>query len=172
MPTFSEVERKPGVYRARFTKLDPDYRITDKDSGEELVRWRWVFQETADPTTVGEMDTITSTSFKPRTNGRRFLTGMLGREPVEGDDTDALIGQEFDVTYGPNQGGRNTVISVTKLYTAPRAMSASAEAQGFASGVARAGELKRAQEGETATFRGTEVPVTDPVAEGQEDLPF
>lgn len=160
MPTFSEIERTPGVYRARFVELDPDYRIIDKDSGEEVVRWRWVFQETADPTTVGEMDTITSTSFKPRTNGRRFLTGMLGREPVEGDDTDSLIGQEFDVTYGPNQAGRNTVVGVSKIVSRPPTPRQQVDT--LKAATANAAAQKAIQEGETATYRDTEVPVTDP----------
>jgi len=159
MPTFTEIERTPGVYRARFVNLDTDYRITDKETGEEVVRWRWVYQEVSDPTTVGEMDTITSTSFKPRTNGRKFLTGMLGREPREGDSTDALIGQEFDVTYGPNQAGRLTIVGVNK--PVPRA----------AQDVAGLKAVPTPAPAETATFRGTEVPVTDPTALPDE-LPF
>ena len=67
--------------------------------------WRWVFQELADSTTVGEMDTLTTPGFRTRSNGLKFFTGMLGRPPTEQDDTDTLIGQDFDVTWGPNQGG-------------------------------------------------------------------
>jgi len=107
MPKYTE--RAPGVYHATFVKLDTDYKLTDKETGEELTRWRWVWQEVSDPTTVGELDTITSTSFKARTNGLKLFTGMLGRAPKDGDDTDSLIGQEFNVVYGPNQNGRYTV---------------------------------------------------------------
>ena len=41
-----------GVPR-KFVKLDANYKITDRESGEEVTMWRWVFQEVADPTTVG-----------------------------------------------------------------------------------------------------------------------
>ena len=71
-----------------------------------MTMWRWVFQETADPTTVGELDTLTSPHFKARSNGLKLFTGMLGRAPTEQDDTDTLIGQEFDVVFGPNQAGQ------------------------------------------------------------------
>jgi hypothetical protein len=109
-------ERAPGIYRATFTALDLDYRITDKETGEEVRRWRWVFQETKDPTTVGEIDTISSPSLAKGTNGLKFFTGMLGRPPVpDVDDTDELVGQTFDVTYGPNQNGRLTIIGVTRV---------------------------------------------------------
>lgn len=111
MPVFKE--RTPGIYRAKFVKLDEDFRLTDRDTKEEVIRWRWVFQETNDPTTVGELDTVTSPGFRARSNGLKFLTGMLGRQPQEGDDTATLIGQEFDVVYGPNQAGRYTITGVS-----------------------------------------------------------
>lgn len=110
-------ERAPGVYRAKFVKLDTEYHLTDRDSGEDVVRWRWVFQEIADSTTVGELDTITSPGFRARSNGLKLLTGMLGRAPTEADDTDHLLGQTFDVVYGPNQNGRNTVTGVVRIAT-------------------------------------------------------
>ena len=97
-------ERAPGVYRAKFVALDTAYKITTRE-GDEMTMWRWLFQETADPTTVGELDTLTSPHFKARSNGLKLFTGMLGRAPTEQDDTDALIGQEFDVVFGPNQAG-------------------------------------------------------------------
>ena len=116
-------ERAPGTYVARFVKLDTAYEITDKDTQETVLRWRWVFQEVDDPTTVGELDTITSPSFKARTNGLKLFTGMLGRPPTDADDTDDLIGQVFDVIYGPNQNGRYTVVGAMKrggnVQTAP-----------------------------------------------------
>ncbi len=107
--------REAGVYRATFVKLDTDYTITDKDTNEEVVRWRWVFQDVKDPTTVGEIDTISSPNMAPRSNGLKFFTGMLGRPPTNKDDTDDLIGQAFDVTYGPNQNGRLTIVNVTRV---------------------------------------------------------
>lgn len=164
MPEYKE--RAPGTYRATFVKLDTDYPIVDRQTGEETIRWRWVFQEVADPSSLGELDTISTPGFRARSNGLKLFTGMLGRAPREGDNTDSLIRGVFDVVYGPNQNGRNTVINAFKIVDAParpatnnvRALAESAAAQ------------KALQEGEeTATFRGAEVPVTDPKAD---DLPF
>ncbi len=107
-------ERGAGTYRCTFTKLDENFVITDKETQLPVTRWRWVFQETGDPTTVGEIDTITSPGFKKGSNGLRFLTGMLGRAPQEGDTTDALIGQEFDVQYNLNRANNLAIVGVTK----------------------------------------------------------
>ena len=145
MPEFKE--RAPGSYPARFVALDTEYPITVRETGEEAIRWRWVFQELADPTTAGEMDTITTPGFRARSNGLKLFTGMLGRPPREGDNTDDLIGQVFDVQYGPNMNGRNTVVGATR--PVPRAAQNTTD-------------LKSVPAPETATFRGTEVPVTDP----------
>jgi hypothetical protein len=107
-------ERAAGTYRCRFVKLDENFTMTDKQTGEDVTRWRWVFQEVGDPTTVGEIDTISSPGFRPRSNGLKFLMGMLGGPPPAGFDTDTLIGQEFDVQYGPNQAGTLTIVGVAK----------------------------------------------------------
>jgi hypothetical protein len=107
-------ERTAGTYRCTFAKLDEDFEITDRTTGERAARWRWVFQETSDPTTVGEIDTLTSVGFRKGSNGLRFLMGMLGRPPQEGDSTDALIGQEFDVQYGPNRAGTLSIVGVVR----------------------------------------------------------
>lgn len=109
------IDRVPGVYRAKFTKLDLAFPVVDRETGEEQLRWRWVFQDVNDSTTVGEIDTITNRHFKQRSNGLKFLTGMLGRQPQPDDDTDTLIGKIYDVTWGPNQNGRNTIVAVTKV---------------------------------------------------------
>jgi len=111
-------ERAPGIYRSRFVKLDTDYKITDRETSEELTRWRWVFQEIEDSTTVGELDTISSPGFKSRSNGLKLFTGMLGRAPTEADDTDQHLGKVFDVVWGPNQNGRMTVVNVIRVATA------------------------------------------------------
>ena len=108
-------EREAGTYRARFVSLDTDFEITDKASGQPVKRWRWVFQETSDETTVGQIDTITSPGFNKGSNGLRFLMGMLGRPPTNEDDTDTLIGQEFDVQYGPNRAGNLSIVGVLKV---------------------------------------------------------
>jgi hypothetical protein len=110
-------ERTVGVYRAKFVGVTP-LTITDKVSKEEKEVWVWKWQELADPTTAGELDTITGNSFKSR-NAVKLFTGMLGRPPTESDDTDALIGQDFDVVYGPNQGGRLTVTGAVRPQGVP-----------------------------------------------------
>jgi hypothetical protein len=119
-------ERTAGIYRCRFAKLVEDYTFEDKKTGEEVTRWRWVFQETGDPTTAGEIDTLTSPGFRPRSNGLKFLMGMIGGPPPAGFDTNSLIGQEFDVTYGPNQAGTLTIVGVTRPNPTPVAAVAAA----------------------------------------------
>ena len=165
MPEYQE--RAPGVYRAVFTALDEAYPITMRETGEEVIRWRWVWQEKGDSTTMGELDTITTSGFRARSNALKLFSGMLGRAPRPGDNTDQLIGQEFDVVYGPNQNGRNTVTGATRpTPQAPQNVtdlrSASAELADQREARNKAADEKAAQEGETATFRDTEVPVTDP----------
>lgn len=108
-------EREAGTYRARFVSLDTDFEITDKATKEIVKRWRWVFQAVDDDTTVGQIDTITSPGFNKGSNGLRFLTGMLGRPPTNEDDTDNLIGQVFDVQYGPNRAGNLAIVGVLKV---------------------------------------------------------
>ncbi len=127
MPTYTE--RAPGNYRARFVKLDTGFELTDKETGEIQNKWRWVWQELSDPTTVGEMDTITSPHFRSRSNGLKLFTGMLGRPPQEGDDTDSLIGQVFDVQYGPNANGRFTVVGALKVSDKDALKAATAHAE-------------------------------------------
>lgn len=108
-------EREAGTYRCRFVALDEAYVITDRQTGQDVTRWRWIFQEVADSTTVGQIDTLTSPGFQKGSNGLRFLTGMLGRPPTKEDDTDNLIGQEFDVQYGPNRAGTLAIIGVLRV---------------------------------------------------------
>ncbi len=123
MATFTAADRtggggfqgKIGTYLCTFTELDEQYEITLKGTGETVTRYRWIFQKVDDPTTEGQIDTITSPSFKPQTNGLKFLTGMLGRAPVEGDRTDGLIGRRFNVTWSPNQAGTNAITNVVAV---------------------------------------------------------
>ena len=164
MPEFLDLERHPGTYRATFKALDENYPITPRTTGVEEIRWRWVFQNTdpKDPDPV--IDAIASPGFKQRSNNLKFLTGMLGRAPRVGDKTEDLLGQDFDVVYGPNLNGRNTIVNVMRVTpTAPQNVTDLREA------TAKAEAQHAIQEGETATFRGTEVPVTDPEAD---PLPF
>jgi hypothetical protein len=109
-------ERAPNVYRAKFVKLDTDYKLIDRESGEEVTRWRWVFEDLTS-NDFGDLDTITSPGFRARSNGLKLFTGMLGRAPTEADDTDQHIGKVFNVVYGPNQNGRNTVTGVVRIAT-------------------------------------------------------
>src|SRR5262245_17175998 len=113
-------ERAAGVYRATFAGVNTDFHMTDKETKEDMIRWRWSWQDVNDTTTVGELDTIATPGFRPGSNGYKFFSGMLGRPPTNEDDTDSLIGQPFDVTYGPNRNGRLTVIAVTRPTPAPQ----------------------------------------------------
>ncbi len=168
MPEFTDVEREVGTYRSRFVGLEEDYKITPKATGIEESRWRWVFQNTDPRDSDPVIDTIASPGFKPRSNGLKFLTGMLGRAPRVGDKTEDLIGQEFDVDWGPNLNGRNTIVNVRKVTpVAPQNVT------DLKTATDKAEKQHAMQEGghtvaaETATFRETEVEVTDPDA-----LPF
>ena len=117
-------EREAGTYRCKFVQLDEDFQITDRKTGEELTRWRWVFQEVGNDLTTGQIDTLTSPGFAKGSNGLRFLTGMLGRPPTKEDDTDNLIGQEFDVQYGPNRAGTLAIVGVLKVSANPTPLAA------------------------------------------------
>ncbi len=166
MPEFLDIERQVGTYRATFAALDENYPITPRATGVEERRWRWVFQNTdpKDPDPV--IDAIASPGFKQRSNSLKFLTGMLGRAPRIGDKTEDLLGQVFDVDYGPNLNGRNTIVNVRKVTpVAPQETMTDLKAA-----TAKAAQQHAIQEGETATFRDTEVPVTDPTE--TDPLPF
>ncbi len=115
MVKFNSTARAIGTYRCTFTLLDTEFTITDKETGKDKIVWRWVFQDVRDSTTVGELDCIQNPLFLQRSNNLKFMTGMLGRVPTEKDDTDDLIGRIYDVTWGPNQGGRTTITAVTRV---------------------------------------------------------
>lgn len=115
-------DRVAGIYRAKFDGIDTAFKVPDRDSGETVIRWRWMFTEVEprkDASINPAIDTITTPSLTARTNGRKFFTGMLGREPNATDDTDTLVGQVFDVTYGPNQNGRLTIVGVSRVIDGP-----------------------------------------------------
>ncbi len=163
MPEFTDVERHVGTYRSKFVALEENYPITPRATGVEEIRWRWVFQNTdpKDPDPV--IDAIASPGFKQRSNNLKFLTGMLGRAPRIGDKTEDMLGQVFDVDYGPNLNGRNTIVNVRKVTpVAPQETMTE-------TGAEKAERIHAAQEGETATFRDVKVPVTDPT---EDPLPF
>lgn len=123
-------EREAGTYRCRFVALDTEYKITDRQTGQEVTRWRWVYQDVRDDTTIGQIDTLTSPGFAKGSNGLRFLTGMLGRAPTKEDDTDYLIGKEFDVQYGPNRAGTLAIIGVLRVADPTPVAAVSAQHQG------------------------------------------
>ena len=165
MPEFLDLERNVGTYRSTFVALDEQYPITPRATGVEEIRWRWVFQNTdpKDPDPV--IDAIASPGFKQRSNNLKFLTGMLGRAPRIGDKTEDLLGQVFDVDYGPNLNGRNTIVNVRKVTpVAPQNVT------DLKTATDKAAAQHAIQEGETATFRDTEVAVTDPTE--TDPLPF
>ena len=113
MPVYTE--RAAGTYRAKYLGC-ADKTLTDKDSGEEVVRWLWRFQELSDPTTAGEISKFTGTSMQsPNSNAYRMAAGILGHKPQPGDDTEKHVGDVYDVTYGPNQAGNLAIILVTAV---------------------------------------------------------
>ena len=159
MPEFTDVERAVGTYRSKFVALDEAYPITPRTTGVEERRWRWVFQhlDPKDPDPV--IDAIASPGFKQRSNNLRFLTGMLGRAPRIGDKTEDLLGQDFDVDYGPNLNGRNTIVNVRRVTpVAPQNVAGLTESAAQVSD----NVLRQSSQPETATFRDVKVPVTDP----------
>ena len=122
MPVYKE--RAAGIYRSTY-KGCTDTTFTDQDTGEVQDRWRWTFQEIADPATTGEMSKITPRSMKsPNSNAYKMATGILGHKPNPGDDTETHVGQVYDVVYGPNQAGNLTITSVVRVNDAPVAQAA------------------------------------------------
>lgn len=110
MPTYTE--RKVGTYRATYQGC------TEKLMGDpEELRYIWRFQEKADATSAGEMAKITSTNIRNKqANAYKMMVGILGHDPRDGDDTEAHIGQEYDVLWGPNQAGNLTIVGVAPAY--------------------------------------------------------
>jgi len=110
MPVYTE--RPAGTYRAKYLGC-VEKTLTDKDTNEEVVRWLWRFQELSDPTTVGEIAKFTGTSLQSaNSNAYKMATGILGRKPQPGDDTEKHIGDVYDLFYGPNQAGNLTIMGV------------------------------------------------------------
>jgi hypothetical protein len=104
--------RVAGIYRARYTGTSVR-TLTDQDTGDEVQKWLWLFQEVADSTTAGEVSKWTGTDPKsPNSNAHKMLAGVMGRKPQDGDDTDTMVGKLYDVVYGPNQAGNLTITSV------------------------------------------------------------
>lgn len=103
-------ELEPGIYPAQFTAVEP-FEYDDKTTGEKEYRWRWVFLM-PDGT---EQDTLTSRSFRPGTNALKLFTGILGRPPVKGDKPSDRYGQDVQIVYAPNKGGKLTITDVHSL---------------------------------------------------------
>jgi hypothetical protein len=113
MPIYQE--RAQGTYRCTYTGCK-DVTFTDEDTGEEQARWRWSFQEVTDPLTTGEISKFTGRSMKsPNSNAYKIAAGILGHKPAPGDDTEAHVGQLYDVWYGPNQAGNLTIVGVVRV---------------------------------------------------------
>lgn len=113
MPSYRE--RSAGVYRARFLG-SPEKTLTDQESGEKSEHYDWQFQEVADPSPNGFMSRLTGQSLRSaNSNAFKFMQGILGRPPREGDDTDTYIGQVYDVVYGPNQSGNLCITGIMPI---------------------------------------------------------
>lgn len=121
MPTFTA--RVAGTYRCTFVQVR-EVEWTDKDTGELVQRWSWEFQELDKPGSDGQIDRLTDRKLTKNSNALKFFTGLLGRPPQNGDDTDALKGTLVDVIYGPNQAGNLSITNVMRVAeTTPAAVA-------------------------------------------------
>jgi hypothetical protein len=100
-------ERDAGIYVSEFLGVMP-FQYDDKATGEKQDRWRWLFVD-ADK---HPLDTLTSPHFRPRSNGLKLFTGILGRAPKDGDRPNESVGKIVNVVWGLNQGGKLTVTDV------------------------------------------------------------
>ena len=117
MPIYKE--RAAGIYRSKYLGCQ-DKTLVDKETGEEVNKWLWRFQELADPLTTGEIALFTNTSMRsPNSNAYKIATGLLGHKPQPGEDTESHVGEIYDVVYGPNQAGNLAITSVVKVGEAP-----------------------------------------------------
>ncbi len=113
MPTYNA--RTAGIFRATYLGAQ-EKKLVDQETGEEQDRLLWRFQDVTDPLTTGEIAKFTGTSLQsPNSNAHKIAAGIVGRKLQPGDDTEAYIGQVYDVVYGPNQAGNLTITSVVKV---------------------------------------------------------
>ena len=120
MPTFTE--RVAGVYRCRFVQVR-EVEWTDQNTGELIQRWSWEFQEVDKAGSDGQIDRLTDRKLTKNSNALKFFTGLLGRKPQNGDDTDREKGALVDVVYGPNQAGN---LAITDVIRVPEATTTAA----------------------------------------------
>lgn len=140
MPVYQE--RKAGIYPSKYLGCD-ERTVTDNETGEEVVRWLWRFQELSDQTSAGEISKWTGTSMRSaNSNAYKIASGILGHKPEPGDDTEKHVGQTFNVVYDRNQAGNLTITNILPYATA------SAEAVNNAEGTAHAATEHAAQEDE------------------------
>lgn len=124
MPTYQA--RTAGIYRARYVGCS-ERTLTDQDTGEEQQRYLWRFQEINDPLTTGEISKWTSTNMQnANANAHKIAAGIMGRKLQPGDDTETMVGQLYDVVYGPNQAGNLTITSVVRVVDAAPSQAAEA----------------------------------------------
>ena len=108
-------EREAGIYVSEFLGVFP-FQYDDKVTGEKQDRWRWVFRDDKQR----ELDTLTSPHFRPRSNGLKLLTGILGRAPKSGDKPNDKVGTIVNAVWGENQGGKLTIVNVLPYKPAKR----------------------------------------------------
>ena len=117
MPTYQA--RKAGIYRATYTGCS-ERTFTNKETGEDEIALLWRFQSVDDPLTTGEMSKWTRTSLRsPNSNAHILAAGVMGRKLQPGDDTETMVGELYDVVYGPNQAGNLAITSVVKVAATP-----------------------------------------------------
>jgi hypothetical protein len=116
MPSYTA--RKAGIYRAKY--LGCVERTVTDDDGTEKVMWLWSWQEVADPTTAGVLSRFTGTSLQSKnSNAYKLAAGILSDDPHNGADTEAHVGELYDVIYMPNQAGNLAVIGCTAVNGQP-----------------------------------------------------
>jgi hypothetical protein len=112
MPSYTA--RKAGIYRAKY--LGCTERTVTDDDGTEKVMWLWSWQEVTDPTTAGVLSRFTGTSLQSKnSNAYKIAAGILSDDPHNGADTEAHVGELYDVIYMPNQAGNLAVIGCTAV---------------------------------------------------------
>lgn len=115
-PTYRE--RTQGIYRCRYIGWR-EVQFPDKETGEQITRWSWSFQEVADPSTAGVIEQLTGTSLRsPNSNAYKIASGIIGRKLQADDDTEDHIGALCDVVYGPNQAGNLAITQVIRVQDA------------------------------------------------------